>query len=205
MNDGTLCRQVSYRPGVVHHAKSGHAATQAVRRKQQTLPVLKQGNYGPLVSKVQKLLNARLQPSPNLKVDGIFGPRTNECVIRFQRFHSLRADGLIGKQTWYYLLSTPKPTPASIPPIGSGPAQKDATSDERPKSGSILSMSAQQHAAADVGSWTLQHKFSEMGALVPNHLPREIRSQFLGLVQPESLAIGLVYSPRHTFSALANC
>jgi hypothetical protein len=53
--------------------------------------VLKKGDHGSAVSKVQKKL--RLTP------DGEYGPQTVRAVKRFQRRHHLRTDGAVGPAT----------------------------------------------------------------------------------------------------------
>lgn len=53
--------------------------------------VLKKGDHGPAVAKVQRKLR--------LTADGEFGPQTVRAVKRFQRRHHLRADGAVGPAT----------------------------------------------------------------------------------------------------------
>lgn len=48
---------------------------------------------------MQLLLNSLLTPSPNLRVDGHFGPRTLEAVKLFQSRKGLSADGVVGPKT----------------------------------------------------------------------------------------------------------
>lgn len=58
------------------------------------LPVdLAMGASGVLVEELQRTLNARLDPSPELSIDGDFGPVTKEAVERFQRDRSLTVTG----------------------------------------------------------------------------------------------------------------
>lgn len=73
------------------------------------LPILRIGSRGQYVGEAQTILNHKLKPTPNLKVDGIFGPRTKAAVQRFQdvnwlAFSSSRPskeqDGVIGACTW---------------------------------------------------------------------------------------------------------
>lgn len=52
------------------------------------------------VRKLQILLNASLRPSPRLRADGSFGPRTKDAVMRFQRVKGLEVDGVVGPVTW---------------------------------------------------------------------------------------------------------
>ena len=62
-----------------------------------TFSVIKQGNKGDLVKKVQqKLKNWGYYKG---KVDGIFGAQTKEAVKYFQRKNGLKVDGIVGKNT----------------------------------------------------------------------------------------------------------
>ena len=54
--------------------------------------VLRQGNRGDEVRRLQQLLN--------ISADGIFGPQTRRAVINFQRERGLTVDGIVGFQTW---------------------------------------------------------------------------------------------------------
>ncbi len=63
-------------------------------------PLLAEGATGPLVASLQRTLNARLQPSPNLSTDGDFGPRTAEAVRAWQRAQQLEATGRMDAATW---------------------------------------------------------------------------------------------------------
>lgn len=60
---------------------------------------LKSGSSGPAVKEVQKLLNQRLKPAPDLDEDGKFGPATVEAVKEFQKKNKLKADGTVGADT----------------------------------------------------------------------------------------------------------
>ena len=64
-----------------------------------TLPILKTGSRGPLVSDLQAALNTTLRPNPGLAQDGRFGPKTDAAVKRFQRDNWLVADGDVGPCT----------------------------------------------------------------------------------------------------------
>ncbi len=73
---------------------------------QRITPVLKQGTeeHSKQVKLAQRLLNQRLDPSPGLAADGVFGPATQEAVRRFQQQSNLDVDGVVGGQTWARLL-----------------------------------------------------------------------------------------------------
>jgi len=58
--------------------------------------ILKSGSRGPQVVALQKALNAKLGPSPNLVPDGIFGGNTDRAVKAFQAANWLVVDGHAG-------------------------------------------------------------------------------------------------------------
>ncbi len=64
----------------------------------QTLSI---GSEGPDVRVVQSLLNRIGYPAG--PVDGIFGSRTYQAVVAFQRNNGLVADGIVGPATWRVL------------------------------------------------------------------------------------------------------
>ena len=49
------------------------------------------------VFKLQQLLSKH---GDVLKIDGIFGPSTEQCVKAFQAAHHITADGVCGATTW---------------------------------------------------------------------------------------------------------
>jgi len=56
------------------------------------MKVLKLGSKGKEVEDLQKYLK--------IKVDGSFGPKTEEAVKKFQSANKLTADGVVGEKTW---------------------------------------------------------------------------------------------------------
>ncbi|MEX2323248.1 MAG: peptidoglycan-binding domain-containing protein [Acidimicrobiia bacterium] len=59
--------------------------------------MLKRGSSGPEVEDLQrKLLANKINPGP---VDGLFGPKTDDAVRRFQEMHDLQVDGIVGPNT----------------------------------------------------------------------------------------------------------
>ena len=62
--------------------------------------VLRMGQDDPLVVPVQRTLNARLKPSPELGVDGDFGPNTRKAVIAFQEQEKIEVTGEVDGPTW---------------------------------------------------------------------------------------------------------
>lgn len=68
-------------------------------------PVLKEGDKGPEVEKVQQELD---QHGEHVATDGDFGPATQQAVVDFQRKDGLTPDGIVGQQTEAALADTPK-------------------------------------------------------------------------------------------------
>jgi peptidoglycan hydrolase-like protein with peptidoglycan-binding domain len=66
------------------------------------IPVtIKLGSSGTVVRTLQTALRSH---GYSVTVDGIFGPRTKNAVIRFQKARGLAADGIVGPKTWAKLL-----------------------------------------------------------------------------------------------------
>ena len=70
-----------------------------------SLPSLRTGATGPHVRAVQALLNAKHGSS--LAVDGSFGANTDAAVRQLQQSAGLEIDGVVGPNTWKYLLEHP--------------------------------------------------------------------------------------------------
>lgn len=68
--------------------------------------MLRTGSTGAAVRDLQELLNFALFLQPLLVVDGIFGPKTNQRVIAFQKTSGLMADGIAGPLTGNSLVGT---------------------------------------------------------------------------------------------------
>lgn len=65
------------------------------------LPVVRQGDTGEAVRRVQALCLANGAP---IKVDGIFGPETASTIRAEQNYAKIPADGVVGPLTWPVLL-----------------------------------------------------------------------------------------------------
>jgi uncharacterized protein (TIGR02594 family) len=70
------------------------------------MPVLRISNQGRDVRRLQLLLNSILIPSPHLTIDGDFGKRTEQAVLRLQKMKNLQQDGIVGQLTWAALGQT---------------------------------------------------------------------------------------------------
>lgn len=88
------------------------------------------GASGPLVETLQRTLNARLEPSPELGIDGDFGPMTEKSVKDFQRSKKLPETGTVDVDTWNALgtlIDRDEPVPA--PEIVNAEKLKRQTAD----------------------------------------------------------------------------
>lgn len=70
----------------------------------QNLPTLQQGDSGPAVALLQRLLVLYGYPTIVGNVDGQFGTKTLNAVVQFQRDQNLaNKDGVVGPVTWKQL------------------------------------------------------------------------------------------------------
>jgi peptidoglycan hydrolase-like protein with peptidoglycan-binding domain len=199
LNDGTMVRRLSPRPGPVGKQASSIGVkaekpailpTTRSRRGRSSgvgLQVLKQGSRGPEVQKLQRLLNRRLTPSPKIAVDGLFGPSTHQAVIRYQQGVSIDDNGIVDKQTWYRLLrgdtATLTQASDSLPPLSSSePAGAPAR---------------------DVWEMPLVDKFSEVLHRTGPKLPGSMRQEFEAMLSPSNLTIMastlVIWAASHAF------
>ncbi|QSB01008.1 RHS domain-containing protein [Methylomonas sp. EFPC1] len=182
---GTTIRDATPRPtpiGVLP-GQPAKAAPRIVPTR-SGLPTLKPGSQGAEVRQLQGLLNACLSPSPNLVLDGRFAQATANAVRQYQQSVGINADGIVGKDTWFYLLKGDKakvaaPMPPPPPATASTSAVQSAPAPNMPMPIPVET----------VGSWTLERKFSEALRLTAPKLPGSMRREFEALLSPESLAI----------------
>lgn len=108
--------QVAY-----HYFADGLITPPAPSSKQLSL-----GADGELVEAMQRTLNAQMEPSPNLQVDGDFGPNTEAALMRFQAAKGLKADGIVSAAVWKALgpLVTEDEAVADVAAINSATAEK---------------------------------------------------------------------------------
>jgi peptidoglycan hydrolase-like protein with peptidoglycan-binding domain len=83
-------------------APTAQAAQVANRAPTLSWPVVGQGATGQRVVAIQYLLNQQI--GAGLVVDGIFGPKTEAAVKRFQGRDHLPMDGKVGPGTWMKLI-----------------------------------------------------------------------------------------------------
>lgn len=63
-------------------------------------PTVRRGSRGKDVLDLQKILNKNYGAYSKLKPDAVFGPGVEATVKEFQRRVGLKADGVVGSQTW---------------------------------------------------------------------------------------------------------
>lgn len=68
-------------------------------------PTVKKGAKGNITKLIQKRLNS---VGFSISIDGIFGDNTYKAIKVFQKNRGLTQDGIVGKNTWKYLLSGKK-------------------------------------------------------------------------------------------------
>jgi len=90
-----LCADVAK---IVFQHYNGSAAADAPARANERRLAL--GDSGEDVARLQRALNRALRPSPELDVDGEFGPATQAALLRWQRGRELPADGVFLPAWW---------------------------------------------------------------------------------------------------------
>src|ERR1039458_6054014 len=168
IDDGTLARTVSPRPGPVSiHGELSLPGVHSQSNRQRTfhkgLPTLQKGAQGKHVRWLQVLLNQHKAAQPSLKEDGYFGPKTLAAVINFQRSGSVSSDGVVGMQTWLKVL-VPEARLQQSPPLDG-------------------------NAARPVADWSLTHRFEEVLRLAPNHMAPELAAQFRAMITPVNVSM----------------
>jgi peptidoglycan hydrolase-like protein with peptidoglycan-binding domain len=119
MDEGTLSRTDAPRPGPVGSGPGSPSGSAAPALKTSigapglatAIGLLSRGDRGAAVTALQSALNVRLRRLPPLRIDGIFGPRTDAAVRSFQLLHGLRVDGIVGPRTRQVLLDRETLTP----------------------------------------------------------------------------------------------
>lgn len=77
-------------------------------------PRLPPGAHGPLVRRLQQLLNiANPSATPQLLVNGSYGPATRRAVARYQLNHGVPATGTVDLRTWVIHIGAANATVAS--------------------------------------------------------------------------------------------
>lgn len=138
-------------------------------------PLLKIGSRGSEVQRLQRLLNLHLDDK-QLKVDGVFGPKTRAAVIEFQKDERLKPDGLVGRDTWFSLISA---------------GTQDASWKAKPpvKETRVVATPTTTATKKTVDQWTLSERFEYVLEHTGPYLWPDLRAQFTALLTPVNLGI----------------
>jgi len=184
VNDPGTSPRIQNRPNV----PIGTAATQLDSRKltarlggnreqgTDRFPVLKLGSRGDDVRRLQRLLNLHLDADEQLKVDGNFGPKTREAVLDFQKGEGLKPDGVVGRDTWFSLISA-----------GTQEASWKAKPPAAPTK--VVAAASTTATKKTVGQWTLTERFEYVLQHCGPYMGSDIRAQFTALLTPTNLGI----------------
>lgn len=203
LDDGTMIRALSPWPGPVGSELASREASPRTRSLPLIPPksarrgavvarlqALRQGSRGAEVQKLQRQLNIRLIPSPELAIDGIFGPLTLQAVLQYQKDTSIAADGVVGKETWYHLLKGDKA--AAIQATIRSPQHGTSVSNVKANSQTAtrtLRAPGSPIPAAGIWELPLADKFAEALRRTARKLPDSMRHEFEVLLSPTSLGI----------------
>lgn len=198
IDEGTLCRSLSHPPGPTGtqhshgdrpHTSKRHVHPQTERstakraRSTESFQV-RYGDRGIAVKVMQALLNLHLNPGPNLKTDGIFGPKTLAALKRYQTAQHLPPNGIAGKMTWYWLTYT---EPRKATPVAPAEPGKAAPVAQRP-------------VVEDVATWSMPKRIGRVIRLLPDKLGGELWNQLMGLMSTDLIQLGIVlYGASHLF------
>jgi len=116
-----------------------------------------------------------MMPSPQLAVDGIFGPVTGQSVIDYQRGVALAPDGVVGRHTWLCLLRGDVAVSAPAEPIVAVPARRSNGNAKVEPPG--------------VWEWPLKDKFGAVLRRTLPLLPAGMRQEFQALLSPVNIGI----------------
>jgi hypothetical protein len=166
---GTLAVTRHYAPGPTCSSTTQPVSrSHRIARRHGTakLASCRRGDTGPLVRKVQRLLNERAQSG--LRVDGVFGPVTQEAVSKYQRAAGLAADGVAGHRTLAALQSAGSTGRVSTPA-----ANMARAASGRSAAGFAVTAGTQ---GDDVHSWPATKILFEVFKRTGNRLPLEMES-----------------------------
>ena len=128
----------------------------------QTWPQLiiqvQQGSNGDAVRAVQSQMHSRGDGANQVAVDGIFGSMTNDAVRAFQTLLGLTVDGIVGPQTWNYLvngyLAAPDPQTAAKDVFSAWQAHNRGQAAKNATAAAVNQVFAQSFSAAD--GWSFE-------------------------------------------------
>jgi peptidoglycan hydrolase-like protein with peptidoglycan-binding domain len=137
----------------------------------QTWPQLiiqvQQGSNGDAVRAVQSQIHSRGDGANQVTVDGIFGPGTNDAVRAFQTLLGLSVDGIVGEQTWNYLvngyLAAPDPQTAAKDVFGAWEASNRSAAALNATAAAVNEIFAETFSASD--GWSFEGSEGAAGTI----------------------------------------
>lgn len=184
INDPGTSARIQNRPNVPigtaapHHEVRKSTARLGGNRELRTdrFPMLKLGARGSDVQRLQRLLNIHLDKDEQLKVDGIFGPKTRAAILEFQKEEDLRPDAIVGRDTWFSLVSA-RTQAASWKAKPPAPPTK------------VVASTTTTATKKTVDQWTLEDRFEYVLKHCAPYLAPDLRAQFTALLTPVNLGI----------------
>ena len=108
-------RAYQYQKGLAADGVVGPRTWTAMLTEHPAPPRLLLGAHGPVVRRLQQLLNiANPRATPQLVIDGSYGPATRRAVVRYQLAHGVPATGTIDDRTWVIHIGAANATVASF-------------------------------------------------------------------------------------------
>ena len=175
-----------------HHTRLKSTARLGGNREQRTLqlPDLKVGTRGKYVERLQRLLNSQPDSKPDLKVDGVFGPKTRTAVVQFQKKSELNPDGVVGRRTWFALITQESKDNRPSPKTPSGPRSSVGVTSASAATASTSAATPLAPAPPkekNVDEWSLYERFEYVVLHTGSHLKGNLRGQFAALLTTTGL------------------
>ena len=184
ISDSGTSARIQNRPNVPvgaaapHHDRRKPTARLGGNRglRKDRFPLLKLGARGNDVQRLQRLLNLHLDNDEQLKVDGIFGPKTRTAVLEFQKEEDLKPDAIVGRDTWFSLVSA-----------GTQEASWKAKPPAPPTR--VVASPSTTATKRTVDQWTLTERFEYVLQHCAPYLGPDMRAQLTALLTPVNLGI----------------
>ena len=139
-------------------------------------PLLQMGARGKDVQRLQRLLNLHLEEDDQLALNGNFDQSTRDAVLDFQKKENLKRDGVVGRDTWFSLVSA-----------GTQEQSWKGKPPEPPPR--VVATPSTTETKKTVEQWTLKERFEYVLQHCGPYLGPDLRAQFTALLTPVNLGI----------------